>query len=171
MRLRSVLAFLALSLLLGAACSDRGGPEPIFGSGPRFPDAEGVVMDISFKEVTLDEGRRFEILEDVQSFSTYDGSITPLLHLNGRYIHAGLDNSKRVEWVAGIGLVIGADSPDVGVVYNGVVESIEKGKRRVIFEDGTVLTLAKQVELPERGQRVSAKIQPFKRTVVEIVLQ
>lgn len=168
--MRRALAFLALSLLIGGACSGRGS-EPIFGSGPRFPSAEGLVSDITFKQVVLDEGRRFVIREDVQSFSTYDGSVTPLVQLKGRYIHVGLDDSKRVEWVAGIGLVIGADSPGVGVVYNGVVKKVEVGKRRVIFEDGTVLTLAKQVPLPKRGQRISAKIQPFKRVVVEIVPQ
>lgn len=166
-RVRRLFVLLAVLFLVAASC--RRGPELIFGSGPRFPDDEGLVTDVNFQRVELDDERRYEIRQDVQSFSTYDGSVTPLLHYKDRYVHLGLDDDKRVQWVAGIGLVIGGDPPTV--VYNGVVSKADKKKHRLIFKDGTVLTVAKQVELPEPGLKISAKIQPFKRVIVEIVLQ
>lgn len=165
---RLVLVLATLALLAGCG---QGQPENLFRHGvARFPDDEGVVTDINFDRVELRDGPVYEILKDVQSFSTYNGKVVPLLHHKGRYIQVGLDEEERVEWIAGIGLVLPGESPTV--VYNGVIEKIDKSKRRIVFEDGTVLKYSASVKsFPEPGQRVKATISPPKQQIIEVVPQ
>lgn len=132
---------------------------------PRFPDAEGIVTDINFERLTLDEKDKYEISREVESFSTYGGEIMSLLLHRGRYAQVGLDG-RTVAWISGIGLVL----QDGSVVYVGVVSKADK--KRVIFEDGTVLQLNPRVSTPPSpGQRVKAIILPGKHQIVEVVEQ
>lgn len=165
---RRSLALLIAALLILGGCGRQEQRDQVFGTQARFPDDEGVVTDINFERLVLDEARRHDISPDVQSFSTYDGTVTPLLHHKGRYVQVGLDDKDRVEWVAGIGLVLQQDNPVV--IYNGVVERVDS-RRGVIFRDGTVLKLSSRVTPPEPGLRVKATIDPDKGQVVEIVPQ
>lgn len=165
----ALAGLVALVLVAGACNGDPGQKESVFESGPRFPDDEGVATDVTFERLILDGRRRYEIKQTVQSFSTYDGTITPLVFWKNRYVHVGLDDEKKAEWIAGIGLIIEGDVPHV--VYNGVVDKVDAKKRELIFRDGTVLKMTAIVTAPEPGTRIKATISPVKRGIIEIVQQ
>jgi hypothetical protein len=132
---------------------------------PRFPDDEGVVTDVNFERLTIDGQRKYEISQDVESFSTYDGTILSLLVHKNRYAQLGLDG-KTVVWISGIGLVL----EDKTVVYVGEVSKADE--KRLIFKDGTVLQLHPRVSTPPAaGQRIKALILPDKHQIVEVVAQ
>lgn len=170
-RARRFLAGLLLLALPGAAACRSAPPENVFQEGrPRIPSDEGIVTDINFERVQLRGEATYEIDREVQSFSTYDGSVIPLLHHKDRYVQLGLDGDKRVAWIAAIGLVLQGESPTV--VYNGVVLEVDEKEKRLVFEDGTVLHYTPKITaLPEKGQRIKATINPAKQQVVEIAAQ
>lgn len=164
---------LTAATLVGAACSGSDGSStpttavPLDGT-PRYPDAEGVVIDIAadFSTLTLDGDRRYGIEKDVQSFSALDGSTQRLLGRKGQYVQVGLRDNK-VRWIGGIGALIKvAGQPDVAY-FTGNLVQVDKGK--VVFEDGTVLTLAPHVQVPGGAEHVRATINASSHLVVELV--
>lgn len=170
---RGLLAVvLVVVTLLGAACSGSDGSStpttavPLDGT-PRYPDAEGVVVDIAadFSMITLDGDRRYGIDKDVQSFSALDGSTQQLMGRKGQYVQVGLRNNK-VRWIGGIGALIRVPGqPDVAY-FTGNLVRVRKGK--LVFEDGTVLTLAAEAAVPVGAVRVRATIDATAHTVVDL---
>jgi hypothetical protein len=159
---------LLVLLLLLAGCS-RGGEDDKFAldGSPRFPDAEGVVEEISLDRITLDGGRRYKVSEDLASFSTYDLSTTPMLHRKGQYVHLGLDGDTAT-WMAGIGVVVRAPGKPPVVYYNGYLLKIDDG--RAIFRNGTVLRLADGVKSPADAGLLRAEIDPARHRVRALVI-
>lgn len=159
---------MALALLAGA-CSGGGGDDGFALDGsPRRPDLAGVVTDVSTKDVVVDGGKRRRFADGLASFSTYDLVATPVLHHRDRYVHAGLDGD-RVEWVAGIGVVVRAEGRPPVVFYNG--DLVEADDGRATFRDGTVLTLADGVEVPAGTTALRAEIDPGSDEVVRLTAQ
>jgi len=153
--------------LVLAGCAPSHGHRLVLDGRPRFPDAEGVVDQISFSRITLDGGRSYGVRKDLQSFSTYDLAAVPMLHRLGQYVQVGLDGSK-VAWMAGIGVVVRrSDAPPV-VYYNGVL--VRREGNRAIFRDGTVLQLATGVAPPVGPGMVRAEIDPALHEVRALVL-
>ncbi len=163
-----LLVTLALLPLLSnlASCS-RGdaSPELVLDGRPRLPDAEGVVEQISFEEITLDGGRTYDVSRQLQSFSTYDLAATPMLHRLGQYVHLGLDGGT-VEWMAGIGVVVRGPGAPV-VYYNGFFLRRDGG--RAIFRDGTALRLADGVTVPNGQGLLRAELDPARHEVRALV--
>lgn len=155
-----------VAALLLAACPKGGGDRLVLDGSPRFPDAEGVVTEISRERITLDGDRSYDVSEDLASFSTYDLAATPMLHREGQYVQLGLDGDEA-EWMAGIGVVVRAPGEEPVVFYNGHLLSVEGG--RAIFRDGTVLGLAEGVESPLPAGLVRAEIDPSRHQVRALV--
>jgi hypothetical protein len=88
-----------------------------------------------------------------------------VLHHRDRYVHAGIDGD-RVEWVAGVGVVVRAEGRPPVVFYNGTL--VESDDRQVIFRDGTVLTLAAGVDVPAGVTALRAEIDPETDEVVRL---
>ncbi|MGH2811992.1 MAG: hypothetical protein ACRDI1_04690 [Actinomycetota bacterium] len=147
--------------MLGA-CS-RGPTD--FSQEVRVPSDQGVVTSINFTQVELDGKRRYSISSEVQSFSTYNGEVTPLLAWEKKYVHLGLEDDT-VMWFAGIGVLDRTADPPVVFYANGLVEDID-GEGRLVFADGTVLEPAEGLELPPEGARVTAKIDTEKHLIAE----
>lgn len=166
----SFLLLVAAIGLVAAGCSREPAtqsPESVFGKGPRFPSDEGVVTEIDFERVVLEGPRGYKISPEVQSFSTYNGKVIPLVHHKGRYIQLRLDNERRlVIWISVIGQVI-PQPAGPRVTYVGVFEKVDD-KRRAVFKDGTVLKLGDEVTAPEAGQRVGVRIDSARREVVTL---
>ena len=154
-------------LLIGGGCRGDGGHRLVLDGRPRYPDAEGVVEQVSFERIALDGGRAYGVRKDLQSFSTYDLAAVPMLQRQGQYVHVGL-TGKKVAWMAGIGVVVRRpDAPPV-VYYNGVLVRLDG--RRAIFRDGTVLRLAAGVTPPVSQGLVRAELDPVLHTVRAVVL-
>ena len=126
-----------------------------------------MVEEISFDRIILDGGRSYGVAKDLQSFSTYDLAAVPMLHRLGQYVHLGL-NGKKVEWMAGIGVVVRSPAAPPVVYYNGVLVRLEDD--RAIFRDGTVLRLADGVTSPVESGLVRAELDPSLHRVRAIVL-
>jgi len=152
-------------LLVGGCPGGGGGPRLVLDGRPRYPDAEGVVEQISFERITLDGGRTYDVRQDLQSFSTYDLAAVPMLQRLGQYVQLGLDG-KKVAWMAGIGVVVRTGAPPV-VYYNSVL--VRRDGPRAIFRDGTVLRLAGGVTPPVEQGLVRAEIDPALHTVRAVV--
>lgn len=161
-----LLIALPLVLLTAVACNRSAEPQSVYQKGKdRVPKDEGVVTDVNFERLTLDRDRTYQISEEVESFSSYNGEVMPLLHHKNHYAQIGVHEGKVVSWIAGIGLVL----EDGFVVYNGTVKSADK--KRLVFEDGTVLQMSVRAYIPEKGERVKATILPAKHQVVDVVQQ
>lgn len=146
-------------VLLFVACTR---PEPVdFSKTSRFPHDQGVVTDIDFESVQLDGSRKHPINREVQSFSTYNGKVTALLSWKNKYVHVGLDESKTVIWISGIGVVDRNVDPPIVRYANGLLKRIDS-KRNAIFADGTVLKLAKDMQIPPTpvNHRFHVKVDP-----------
>jgi len=155
------------AVVLAGGCSRGDGNRLVLDGRPRYPDAEGVVEQVSFERITLDGRRSYGVRKDLQSFSTYDLAAVPLLQRLGQYVQVGLTGEK-VAWMAGIGVVVRRpDAPPV-VYYNGVLVRLDG--RRAIFRDGTVLRLAAGVTPPVRQGLVRAELDPAVHTVRAVVL-
>jgi len=152
-------------LLLLPGCARSHEDRLVLDGRPRIPDVEGVVEQISFERITLDGGRSFAIRKDLQSFSTYDLAAVPMLHRLGQYVQLGLDG-KKVEWMAGIGVVVRSVAPPV-VYYNGILVRLDGD--RAIFRDGTVLQLADGVTSPVENGLVRAELDPSLHRVRNLV--
>lgn len=156
---------MALWLLI-AACSRGGGEELVLDGRPRFPDAEGVVEEISFERIVLDGGRSYRVSKELRSVSTYDLAPVPMLHRKGQYVQLGLDGDEAA-WMAGIGVVVRAPAASPVVFYNGHLLRTERD--RAVFRDGTVLRLAGGVESPVAEGLVRAEIDPARHEVRALV--
>jgi hypothetical protein len=154
------------ALLIGGCRGGGGGHRVVLDGRPRYPDAEGVVEQISLARITLDGGRSYGVRNDLQSFSTYDLAAVPMLQRQGQYVQVGL-TGKKVAWMAGIGVVVRTGAPPV-VYYNGVF--VRRDGERAIFRDGTVLRLAAGVTPPVEQGLVRAEIDPALHTVRALVL-
>lgn len=155
----SRLAAVVLPLLLLLACAT---PEPVdFSKSNRFADDQGIVTDIDFESVQLDGSRKHTIDPEVQSFSTYNGKVTPLLSWKQKYVHVGLDENKAAIWISGIGVVDRTADPPIVRYANGLLKSIDS-RRNAIFADGTVIKLSKDLEIPPdpEGHRLNIQIDP-----------
>lgn len=158
----------AVVLLVAGACGgdDGEGAKTVALDGtPRIPDAEGVVTDVSRDRLVLDDGRELAIGDTLQSFSTYDGTTSPVLGRRGQYVQVGVDGDTLV-WVAGIGVVVDG-SPDA-VYYSGRLVDVDGV--RLVFRDGTVLTAAKGLDGVDGliGSDVQAVIDPASHVVREL---
>jgi len=155
------------TLLLAGGCRRGGGHALVLDGRPRYPDAEGVVEQISFGRITLDGGRSYGVRPDLQSFSTYDLAASPMLQRLGQYVQVGL-RGGQVAWLAGIGVVVRRPGARPVVYYNGVLVRLDG--RRAVFRDGTVLHLAAGVTPPLGQGFVRAEIDPALHTVTSLVL-
>lgn len=158
--------FVVSVLLALSACFPQEEPASILDTGPRFPDIEGVVTDVSFERLVLDGDRTHLIDTDVESFTTRGHSVTPLLSWKNKYVHVGLGEDGAILWIAGIGIVSG-DPPRV--IYTGIFERVARG--RAVFKDGTTLRLAGGVKPSPRGRETVATIDPAEDVVVALTEQ
>lgn len=168
-RASCLIASLILFLLLASSCR-RDQALVDFSQQVRNPDDQGVIVGIDFDRLELEGGVRYDIRTDVQSFSSYNGSVTPLLSWKQRYVHLGLDRDKKVLWIAGIGIVVDSEGRSVVLYSGGVLKELDRSGR-MVFEDGTVLKLAEGVSAPERDSTVMAKIDPSTHEVIEVEAQ
>lgn len=157
---------LLLALTLGA-CSNGEAPS-VLETGPRVPDAEGVVEDVSFERIVLDGDRTYRVHPDVESFTSRGHDPMSLLQWEGRYVHIGLTPDEEAVWIAGIGVVARSDPPRV--LYTGVFAGVDE-EGRGIFEDGTVLRLDDGVEPVAEGREALAELNPERRVVTRLVEQ
>ena len=167
MRRAALPLLIVAGALLFTGCARSGSAHRVVLDGrPRFPDAEGVVEQISFEKVTLDGGRSYGVRKDLQSFSTYDLAAVPMLQRQGQYVQLGLDG-RRVAWMAMVGEVVhGAAAPVV--YYNGTLVRLDGD--RAIFRDGTVLQLADGVTSPVETGLVRAEVDPSLHRVRALVV-
>ncbi len=157
-------AVLVLSLALFSAC--RGTPESATELEARIPDDAGVVTMVDFERIEIDGKNSYPLSEELESFTTGDHTVRPVLSWKDRYVHLGLDDGV-VQWIAGIGIV--ANEPP-RVLYTGVFERLEE-ERRAVFRDGTVLQLDQGVSPPGEGREVFATIDPSKDLVISLKTQ
>ena len=150
-----------------AGCSRGDDDRVVLDGSPRFPDAEGVVEKISLERITLDGARSYKVADDLASFSTYDLSVTPMLHRKGHYVQLGLDGDTA-EWMAGIGVVVRAPGKPPVVYYNGYLLRVADG--RAVFRNGTVLRLAQDVKSPAPEGLLRAEIDPVRHVVRKLVV-
>ncbi len=160
---RFASAAVLLTLLVAVSCQT--GPEGA--ERPRFPDDQGVVTQIDFETLKLDGKRSYKISPEVESFSTYNLKITPLLSWDQRYVHLGLDDDVVV-WIAGIGNVLKRPAGDV-VVYTGARFLRIDRKRNAIFFDGTVIKIAEGVEVPPEDTITKVTIDPAKHAAIDLL--
>lgn len=157
-----------LLLILGVVLSGCGRDTEVeFPKRVRYASDQGVVSQIDFAKIRLDDKRSYSIREDVQSFSTYNGKVTPLLSWKDKYVHIGVDDDKNVLWVAGIGVLDRSVDPPVVYYSNGLLRRVDD-KRRAIFDDGTVLQLDKDVKVLPAKSRVTAEIDSVRHVVTEL---
>ena len=165
--MRLVVAVAALGVSV-TACFGGGQPRSVLDAGPRVPDAEGEVTDVSPQRIVLSGRRSFAIAPTVQSFTTRTHDLAPLSGWRGKYVHIGLDDEQEVVWIAGIGVVIQA--PPRRVLYTGVFERLDS-EGRAVFSDGTVLRLRSNIETPSEGVETLATISVADMIVVGLVVQ
>ena len=146
--MRPTVVALVVALTLLATGCDRGsdGEKVTLDGTPRIPDAEGVVSEVSFTELTLEGGKTYRIRRDLLCFSTYTLEPLPLLQRKGQYVQLGLDGD-RVVWLASIGGVVKGDPPTV--YYTGHLLEVSDG--RAVFRDGTTFAVPEGIEVPDAG--------------------
>jgi hypothetical protein len=147
---------------LAVSCSTGASPVVLDGS-PRIPDAEGVVVAVTARRLTLDHGRSWPLSRSLQSFSTYTLQTLPVTQHAGRYVQVGLADGAVV-WVAAIGAVITVPVPTV--VYVGVLRIVDG--RRAVFADGTVLALAPHAQTSVVRGPARAEIDPERHRVTRL---
>lgn len=140
--------------------------EPIdFTQVPRFPDDQGIVTQVDFTLIELDNGREYKVSPAIQSFSTYTGQMSPLLSWKDKYVHLGVEDGETAVWIAGIGVLDRSVDPPVVYYTNGIFRNVDE-QGRAMFADGTVLRLAEGVETPPANSRVTAVIDPRRHIIV-----
>jgi hypothetical protein len=132
----------------------------------RFPDDEGQVTDVSFEQMRIEGKRRHPIDSEVQSFSTYNGVVTPLLSWKDKYVHVGLNREGNAIWIAGVGVIDRGVDPPVVHYTNGLLKKVEG--HRMIFADGTVLRVAPGVQIPAVNSRLNVTIDANRHLVVDL---
>jgi hypothetical protein len=153
---KSWLTLLSGIALLAAVACGEDAPQSAIGTGPRFPDDEGIATFVSHERIQIDGERNYKITSDVESFKSLEGNeITPLLTWKDKYVHLGVDQEDNsAAWIAGLGIVSPGE-PKL-VTYVGVFNGVQKG--RATFADGTTLRLTEGTEPPEKGVQVVAEI-------------
>ena len=152
-------------IVLAASCSS-GTSGVLEHGGPRIPSDQGVVTESTLERIQLDHKRNYLIDDKVESFTTRSHVVTSLLAWEGKFVQLGLSKSKKVQWIAGIGNVVPGTPPLV--FYTGVVTRQESAKRRVYFDDGTVLVAGSGVKVPSKGTEVVCEIDPTTALVTKI---
>ncbi len=153
----------ALILATLSACSSNG--SVLESDEPRLPDDVGIVSDSTLERIQLDGERTYQLRDDVESFKTRSHAITALLSWEGKYVHIGLDDDKKVRWIAGIGTVSGEPKR---VYYSGIFERFDRGSRRAFFEDGTVLRLADGLGAPRGTGEIVCELDPLRDLVIKL---
>lgn len=113
--------------------------------------------------MTLDGQRTYPIDREVESFSSRDHRVTPLVHWKDRYVHLGLETSRGVIWIAGIGVV--TDDQPPRVFYSGKFERIDN-QRRAIFADGTALKVGGGLAPPAQGDLILVVFDPVRKEII-----
>ena len=163
---RLVRLALGLALAVGlAACSGGGSKEPVvkLDGSPRFSDQEGVVQKADRSGITLDGNRTYDVDSKLIAFSTFNRAPVRLGSTVGEYVQVGIKD-KTVVWLARIGPVATQADGHSSVVYQGTLVKVDG--RRLIFKDGTVLTLAAGLKAPAdaKGPTI-ASINPVQHVV------
>ena len=159
------LALACTALVLIAACHST--PTGVLErGGSRLPDDSGVVTSATLERIQLAGKRNYSIAPNVESFTTRNHTVQSLLSWPGTYVQIGLDGQHRVAWIAGIGSVVKTQPPVV--FYSGVITKIDRSKRQVFFDDGTVLVYARGVHVPAKGDQVVCRIDPSASLVTAI---
>jgi hypothetical protein len=156
---------LVLVLVLLHGCFRQGQETVDYSKTARFPDDQGRVTGIDFSTIQLEGRRSYDISDDVQSFVTYSGKVTPLLSWKDKFVHLGLDKDRKVIWVAGIGVIDRSAGPP-SVYYTNATFVRTAPKRRAVFKDGTVLVVPEEVQLPKKDSKVTARIDAEKHVVI-----
>lgn len=166
----NIKRYLAIGLAIALLAGCRSTPqEPEAPGPPYFPDERGIVTSVSVEEIEIDGKKRFPINSFVQSFSTYKPKeARPILFWKNRYVHIGLDENKSVIWVAGVGVVDPTTDPPSVFYADGTLQRVDD-KRNLIFKDGTVLRMAKGIQVPKVGRNLTLTIDPEKDLVVKIL--
>ena len=157
------IGVLSWTFLIACACS--ASPTSVLEQGPRFPDDEGVVTNITLERMQFDGERAYAIGANVESFGTQSHEPTRLLALEGKYVQVGLDG-EEIAWVASIGIVV--QTPTAAVLYTGVFERLDADTNRAVFADGTTLLLGGDVEAPQAGAEIVASIDAVAHEVVSL---
>jgi hypothetical protein len=165
---RTALIFVLASIAL-ASCSPKA-PDSAT-KQVRFPDDEGIVTQASLSPdvIQLDGKRMYKITRGVESFSTYNGKLRPILGWKERYVHIGLDKAHRVVWIAGIGNVNEAVEPFQVYYTNGLLKRVQDGQ--LIFADGTVFKLGPGVAAPKVGSKYIVTLNAETHRVMKVVQQ
>lgn len=165
MRWGGRVAALVLGATLFGACGSDGEPtaDIDLDGSRRDPDVEGVVDEVSVEEITID-GERFELSENLLAFNTYTLVALPVLGTEGSYVHAGTTSGKVV-WLAEVAKVLGGGDRALGY-YRGTL--LERDGDRLVFQDGTVLRVADDVEVPSPPAALLVGLDPDDDVVVSV---
>ena len=163
-RLAAALVLVLVVAFVAPACGKGGddAPPSVLDGRPRRADVAGVVTEVSRHDVVID-GRTYPLSEQLESFSTYDGSLSSVFERKGQYVHAGLDDDGAVRWLAAIGLPGG--KPPL-VYFSSSVQRLVPDRHEVEFSGGTVLRVADGVTLPSSGE-VEVRIDVASDRIVE----
>jgi hypothetical protein len=161
--MKRIAILIFVSVFATIACSSNG--SVLESDEPRLPDDIGIVTDSTLERIELNDERTYQLREDVESFKTRSHAITALLSWEGKYVHIGLDDDKKVRWIAGIGTVSGEPKR---VFYSGVFERFERESRRAFFEDGTVLKFAEGLDAPRATREIVCELDPLKDVVTKL---
>ncbi len=156
---------LLLSVTL-LACANGGGDGLVLDGSARLPDDEGVATTLDRDGITLDDERRYDLSDDLASFSTSSLAAEPFVQRRGQYVQVGLDGDTVV-WMAGFGALVPVEGTDV-VFYSGTYDGVAEG--RAAFTDGTTLAVAAGVQLPEPGRAVQVEIDAAQQRIVAVAL-
>lgn len=151
-------------VLLAGACA-RGGPDELRLDGsPRFPDDEGVATALTHSSITLDGARTYDVDPSLRAFSSASLELEPMLGRRGQYVQIGLDGDTMV-WMAGVARVIEVEGAR-SAFHSGTVEGVEDG--RLVFQDGTTFAMARGLDAPKPGARVTVRIDVADHRIDEI---
>lgn len=161
-RVRCLVVVLVLGVL--AACGGDGDKGFALDGSPRVPDDEGVVTAVDLDAITLDGDRRYEIADDLVSFSSIDLDVVPLLFTEHQYVQVGLDGST-VEWIGAIARPLTSEPPSVA--FTGTVTGVDDGA--LVFRNGTVLDLGAHVDAANLdGKDVQVSLDPSAHAVTDV---
>lgn len=153
-----------LAMTLALAGCGGGERRDILDGAPRVPDDEGVATSLTFRSITLDGARTYEVSEDLLAFDTYNLQLEPMLRRRGQYVHIGL-RGDVMEWMAGVSAVTPVEDR-LFAYYTGVFSKVSAGRAQ--FRDGTVLRLADGLDPPDGGTLVEAEIDADTDEVVRL---
>lgn len=164
-----LLACLA-GFLYACGDDDDGAAEPnvALDGSPRPSDAEGTLVEVAddFSTLTLDGDRTYDVAEDLLAFSAIDGTVQPVLRWVGQYVQVGLEEGTVV-WLGGISAVAELDDEPPVAYFTDVLVGMRG--RRATFRSGTVLTLARGVDVAsDLPAPVVATIDVDEREVVAL---